>query len=111
MQQRRHTDQAATPIGALGVAARVFWMAFGNAGLFLLAVSIAQAGAVSYLDAAFWTLAAALLLVRYVDIARLSGLTADGKPASLRHWRQYAIGLLGAILWALAHMGARLLAG
>ncbi len=113
MQQRQLTDQPAAPTGAVGLAVRVFWMAFGNAGLLLLAVSIAQRGAVSRLDVGFWTLAAALLLVRYLDITRLSGLTADGKPASLGHWRRYAIGLLGAsvILWALAHAVARLLAG
>ena len=113
MQQKQHTDQPATPTGALGLVARVFWMAFGNAALFLLAVSIAQRGAVSYLDVGFWTLAAALLLVRYIDITRLGGLTADGQPASLGHWWRYAAWLLAAsaVLWALAHAGAHLLSG
>ena len=71
----------------------------------------AEGGAFSVLDIIFAGLVGVLLLVRFVDITRLNGLTAEGEPASLAHWRRYAAMLLVAstLLWLLAHAGGRLL--
>lgn len=98
------------PSSILGVIFRLTWMAYGNLALVLLAILIAQAGALSALDVAFWGAAGVLVWVRYIDVTRLDGLTAEGEPASLRHWRRYTGYLLGAsaALWALAHGVAQL---
>ena len=80
-------------------------MAFGNVALALVAVFIARAGSFSRLDVLFWAFVGALVVARYVDVTRLDGLTADGQPASLRHWRRYsgALVAIAAGVWALAH--------
>jgi hypothetical protein len=43
-----------------------------------------------------------LIGTRYVDIVRYQGLTADGQPATMAHFRRYAIVLLATAvaLWA-----------
>lgn len=98
------------PTSVLGVIFRLTWMAYGNLALALLTVLIAQAGALSALDVAFWGVVGVLVSVRYIDVTRLGGLTAEGEPASLRHWCWYTGYLLGAsaVLWAFAHGVAQL---
>jgi hypothetical protein len=56
-------------------------------------------------DVVFWSAAAALVLARYLDIKFYSGSTATGQPASMAHWRKYAVVLLIclAAVWTLAH--------
>ncbi len=112
MTQRERTDHQAAGDGCLALVARMFWMAFGNAALVLLAVMILQRNAFSRLDLAFWALAAALIVIRYLDITRLNGLTANGEPASLAHWRRYAalVLVVSTAIWLLAHAGGRLFA-
>jgi hypothetical protein len=81
---------------------RMFWMALGNLALFFCAVFAARRPAPSALDALYVGLVAALLVVRYLDITRFHGLTADGEPATLAHWRRYTLTLIpiAAALWA-----------
>jgi hypothetical protein len=105
----RHSDrELARPpaqTGCLGLIVRVIWMLFGNAALVLLAVHIVRAGSFSAVDALFWLVVAVMVGVRYVDITWLGGLTAEGEPASLRHWRRYSASLLAAAagLYVLAY--------
>jgi hypothetical protein len=91
--------------GCLGLIVRIIWMLFGNAALALLAVHIAQAGSFSAVDVLFWAVVAAMVGVRYIDVTRLGGLTAEGEPATLRHWQRYTGYLLAASagLYTLAH--------
>jgi hypothetical protein len=91
--------------GCLSLIARLTWMAFGNLALAVLAVLIVKANGFSFADVLFWATVAGLISVRYIDITRLGGLTADSEPASLRHWYRYAGGLLAAsaAAWTLAH--------
>jgi hypothetical protein len=46
-----------------------------------------------------------LVTVRFLDIKFLDGQTATGQPASIKHWRRYAIVLvvISAAIWAAAH--------
>lgn len=93
--------------GVCGCLARVFWMLLGNVALVFCAVFIARgtAGFLSAADIVFWIAVAAMLAVRYVDIARLGGSTVTGKPAELRDWPRYA-GVVSAYslgLWLAAH--------
>lgn len=90
-----------------GAFARLYWMLGGNAALSLLAIGIVQHGPERtwVTDAVFWTVAASLVLVRYLDIAWLGGTTASGEPASLRDWHRYSWRLLLVALavWIIAH--------
>lgn len=51
----------------------------------------------------------AMIVVRYVDIRFLNGETAEGKPATLAHWRQYSVILIAValIVWIAACLSAR----
>lgn len=111
----QHTKQEPSqPVqtGCLSVIVRVTWLLFGNFALALLATLIVRAGTVSALDAVFWGVVSVLVGARYIDVTRLGGLTAEGDPASLRHWRRYSAYLVAASagLWALAHAAARFVA-
>lgn len=96
--------------GCLGLLVRLVWMFFGNAALVLIAVHIAQRGSFSALDGVFWGVVVAMIGLRFLDVTRLGGLTAEGAPASMRDWQRYAAYTLVAalLLYGLAHGVARL---
>ena len=113
MSRNRNEEVApAEQMGCLAGVVRIIWFMVGNAALLLLAVLITEQKAFSRLDVAFWMTVAALILLRYIDITRLNGLTADGEPASLKHWRRYVLLLLliAGCLWVLAHGVSRFFA-
>lgn len=93
---RRELAQQSPPekAGCLSGILRITWMAFGNVALFFCAMAAARRAAPSALDGAYAALVIALIVVRYVDIARFGGQTSDGDPATLAHWRRYALGLV-----------------
>ena len=90
-----------------GCLLRLSWLIAGNAVLLLAARSIAIGGGLllTWADAVFWLAAGAMLAARYVDVTRFGGCTASGKPATLAHWRRYALLLCGGALavWIVAH--------
>ncbi|MDI6775146.1 MAG: hypothetical protein QME60_07110 [Verrucomicrobiota bacterium] len=106
-------EQKDAPLTGFGVLARLYWLFFGNALLFFLLVFIFEKAASfpSLMDAALWLTAASLLLVRYVDIRYLNGQTGEGKPATMRHWRQHALVVAPLALggWILAHVSGHFL--
>lgn len=83
-----------------GCLVRIFWMGAGNVLMFVLAILIAQKEVLvlTVYDLGLWALAAAMVAVRYIDITRLHGQTTDGEPATLAHWRRYALGLASITL-------------
>ena len=87
---------------------RVFWILLGNAILFLAAIFIFRHKGETFhtADIIFWGTAVTLIFVRYLDIKFYNGLTATGQPASMVHWRKYAILLLicSTLIWVLAHI-------
>ena len=93
--------------GGLGLIARLFWMFFGNAILFISVIFIVEhkGGVFHTADVVFWITAAALVLIRYLDIKLCAGLTVMGLPASMAHWIKYVAILLicSTAVWALAH--------
>ncbi|MFA4948150.1 MAG: hypothetical protein WC674_06525 [Candidatus Krumholzibacteriia bacterium] len=103
--ESKHIATEPEPIGCFGLVVRMIWLLAGNAALFMLAILIFQKRDFSALDAGFWAIAAALVLIRYIDITRLNGLTSNSEPATLKHWRIYVVRLLvaSAALWGLAH--------
>jgi hypothetical protein len=89
---------------------RLFWFLVGNVILIISAFRIFQhrGGFLSPWDAVFWGTVILLLAVRHFDITRLHGQTFAGTPASLAHWRRYALVLLvlSAAAWAASHLWA-----
>lgn len=102
------TIEYARPEGCL---LRLFWMAFGNLALLILAILISERGKFSALDVGYWAVVAALIAARHVDIARFEGQTSHGEPATMQHFRGYVVRVLvvAAALWASAHLVPRLL--
>jgi hypothetical protein len=92
---------------AAGVMARLWWMLAGNAVLGFCAVFIFhyRDGWFHTADAVFWITAASLVLVRYLDVRFLNGLTGAGAPATIRHWVRYTgvLILCSVVLWGIAH--------
>lgn len=87
-----------------GFLLRLFWMAFGNLLLLYLAGSIMRDSvwALSSRDLAYWLTVVALVVARYVDVARYEGLTISSEPATQAHVRRYAVGLfvIAMFVWA-----------
>ncbi len=101
-------DQTTDKHGSgLSIIARLFWMFFGNAILFISIIFIVEhkGGMFHTADVVFWITVAILIFVRYLDIKFCVGLTATGNPASIAHWIKYAILLLifSTAVWAIAH--------
>jgi hypothetical protein len=105
-RQRDEVSCSAPRVTGAAFLARFYWVLAGNAIAGFLAVSIALHGhAVSWRDLAYGAAVASMIAVRFVDVTRLSGTTADGAPATLSAWRRYAIMLLlvCAGVWMGAH--------
>jgi hypothetical protein len=81
-------------------------MLAGNALLGVVAITIfmGPSWTLTFKDALFWVVVVAVLVVRYIDIFRYDGKTAEMKPATPRDFRRYAIGLVitCAALWTCA---------
>lgn len=105
MENQNNEDRQFTP--PAGCLLRIFWMMIGNLILLVSAFGIAQSqsGFLGVADAFYWGTVGCLLAARYVDVRHLKGLTADGAPASMAHWRRYAVFVLIAAtgLWLAVH--------
>jgi len=99
-------DQTEAPIGGAGCLVRLYWIFLGNAVLMFLLVFIFEKRPAfpSLIDVACLATVASLIAVRYVDIRFLDGQTGTGDPATMAHWRRYALltGIVGSGLWLLA---------
>ena len=62
-----------------------------------------QGSGVVGLSIIYWGSVLAMLLLRYVDVVKLDGMTADGEPASRAQLRRYCAGvvLVAAALYVL----------
>jgi hypothetical protein len=89
----------------LGYVVRMFWMAFGNFALFFAGLNIAASERIGIPDAVYAALTVALLLARWVDIAKLNGMTIYALPATRAHLRKYTLAVTGISLvgWVIAH--------
>jgi hypothetical protein len=94
------------PTAVLPVLLRLTWMTWGNAALFFCAVYVAE-GAMPFIADFMVLLSAGLLVaVRYADIVVFNGETADGEPATIAHWRKYAVAVMfsASALWGIAKL-------
>jgi hypothetical protein len=87
-------------------------MFFGNAALAFVVVWIAleSRGSLSVRDITFAAVLAALVLARYVDIVKYRGATAEGAPATMEHFRRYAVRVIAVSLatWGVLHASVAL---
>jgi hypothetical protein len=92
--------------GCLSIVIRLSWIFGGIAVLIYCAVYIAMGRNPGLIDAVYWIIVAAILVLRFVDIKFLKGETLDNQPATLKHWRGYALKMLIAagVLYALAKL-------
>jgi hypothetical protein len=94
--------------GALAILARIFWMFLGNFALMICVANIfmGESSSTRASDIIFWCVVPAMIIVRFLDIKFLDGQTATGGPASIKHWRRYAIALaiISAAIWTVAHL-------
>ncbi|HOW86465.1 MAG TPA: hypothetical protein P5119_11435 [Candidatus Aminicenantes bacterium] len=88
--------------GCLPALVRLVWI-FGGIALVYLALYIALGKGSILTELLVPILALGLILVRYADIRHLKGETLDNKPATLKHWRRYAvlIAVAAGLLYAL----------
>ncbi len=85
-----------------GCLLRVYWMFLGNAVVAICAFSILQGEGTPVVPSLiYWLGVASLIAIRYIDIHSLHGNTADGQPATMKHWQRYALGVLGVsfVVW------------
>ncbi|MCE5326557.1 MAG: hypothetical protein LLG01_09085 [Planctomycetaceae bacterium] len=89
-------------VGGAGCLIRLAWMLAGPAALAICFVEIAQDQGLSSADAIFWIVAGIMAWLKRVDIMKMHGRTADGRPAN---WKKYLMILAGVCLalWAVAH--------
>ncbi len=82
-------------------------MLVGNVCLLACAKAISDRGAYTLgaADVVFWAFVALLIGVRYLDIRKLEGLTASGRPATIVHWRRYTLFIVAfsLVVWGSAH--------
>lgn len=90
-----------------GCLLRLCWMFVGNGVLLFSAIFIAQHPwkSLSAADLVYAAGVAFLLGTRFLDITRFQGTTATAEPATLAHWRRYALVVLAvsAGVWVGAH--------
>ena len=99
-------ESSPTPASGVGCAVRLAWLAVGPLVVMFTAAVIARHDrtSVAFASAIFWGTVLAMLGLRYLDVTKLGGMTADGNPASRADLKQYVIrGLLAAAaLYGLA---------
>jgi hypothetical protein len=96
-----------------GAILRLWWMIIGNAVFIFSAVYVAMAGRgwrLSLVDVVYWATVGTLLAARFLDINWYRGSTSSGDPATMAHWRRYAVLLLviSVALWVGAHFVSRI---
>ena len=92
----------------MGAILRLWWMFLGNAVFVFSAIYIGVGGRgwrLSLVDVVFWAATVSLLVARFLDISWYRGMTSTGEPATMAHWRSYAVRLLllAVALWVGAH--------
>jgi hypothetical protein len=94
-----------TPHRGAGASAlvRLGWMVGGTLAMLVSGMSIAAQPrwTFGWRDVVFWSAALAAIVLRYLDVARFAGETADGRPATRAHFIRYAAGLCiaAALAW------------
>jgi len=110
MATRSNSNPTSTPPRGLtgsGCLIRMLWFLAVPAVLLLSAAIIVQQHRKPFTaaDAVFFGTVVLAAVIRYLDIRFSRGETVTGNPATMRHWRRYAILLIlvSLIVWSAAH--------
>ena len=102
-----HSPESIASSSVLGILLRLFWMIIGNvvlgfSGLYIL---WGRESFFSVFDISYGAVVPLLIVSRYVDIAKFHGATGTGEPATMAHWRRYALGVLviSVAAWVILH--------
>jgi hypothetical protein len=91
---------------AAGGFARLYWMMLGNVAVLMTALAIARmpTWTIGWRDVLYALFVVGLVAVRWFDVTKLEGRTADGAPATLSDWRRFSmvVAALGAAAWIYA---------
>jgi hypothetical protein len=97
------TTQQGQKQAQIGCLLRICWVLIGNVALLALAAVISRQPPWSFsiADGAFFLIVVALIGIRYLDITRFEGTTANNEPATRATWVRYSVGLilLAAVIW------------
>lgn len=93
-------------VSGAGCAVRLSWLIVGPVVVAVAVAVLASQEDISAIggSSVYWGAVLAMLVLRYVDVAKYDGLTAEGEPASMTHFRRYAlrVGVTSAMLYGLA---------
>ena len=80
----------------------------GNIILFLCITYIFhnRVRGLALVDLGYWLTVVAMVAARWVDIRFCHGDTVTGEPATLSHWREYAVRLVAGalVVWIIIHL-------
>lgn len=110
MSEHTLNTSEAPPVAPAGCLLRLVWALAGNAAIYLSLATIAatRPPLPSTLDVVVGLAVVVMLVARWFDIRSCNGRTIRDEPATMRHWRRYAVMLVGTTLvaWSLAHLVA-----
>jgi uncharacterized membrane protein YdcZ (DUF606 family) len=88
----------------LGCLPRIFWMMLGPLGLLLATLKVYMSAGWTVADVLVWLIIGLLIGARYIDIVRFKGQTINEQPATMAHFRPYALLVLvaGTAMWVAA---------
>lgn len=115
MKDRPDTSTTNNPEHTSGnsLLCRLYWFAIGNVIVVLLAMKIVTHKIqIPFLfDFFYWLAAISLIVTRFIDIRYLNGQTVESEPATMTHWKKYAVGvfLISLCIWIIAHVIRRLI--
>ena len=106
--ENEQTEDRAANTSIVGCLIPVFWMLAGNGILAVCAVAIASKGTGDFaaVDVFYWLTVGCLVAARYADVRYLGGRTTEGTPATMAHWRRYALIVIVAstVVWITVHL-------
>jgi hypothetical protein len=92
-----------------GMVARIYWMLIGHSAIIFSAMYIASGKSPIITNTVFFLLVMSLILIRFIDIKIYKGQTAEGEPATMKHWQRFTAIVLGysSAIWLLVFLIAR----
>lgn len=92
-----------------GMLARIYWMLAGHPAITISAFYIASGKSPIIANIVFFLLVASVIMIRYIDINFYKGQTAEGEPATMKHWQRFSLIVLcySSALWLLVFLIAR----
>ena len=91
LRGEQHAESQPAEASGAGCVVRIGWLVVGPATVAVTTAILARNSdsSVVGLSAVYWGAVLAMIALRYLDVARLGGMTADGEPATKDDFRRY----------------------